>query len=505
MAEYDIAESFRRIELELIASMKRNWQRHNEEENKYGFTWSRWQAEQLKSLEEFKKKNPRLFSSEFKAINEQFLDSILGQRETNFFGVHSGKVQALVKATTGDLVKAEHAMLRKANDEYRKVIYNAQTYLTTGSGTLDQAVDMASNDFLSRGINCVVYKGGRHVNIATYAEMSLRTTNKRVGMYADGAKRQELGVHTVKVSKYGMCSKTCQPWQGRVYVDDVYSGGTAEEAKELNLPLLSTAISGGLFHPNCKHQLSTYYPGLENDDEGDPRDNSVQLTYENPPGTQEHHYLQHQIQRERRLQAGSLSEDKIREHANKEMKLIGLAEKWLKESEKYENAIKEARKDDIISNTWRPVVDSQYEKAIDLTELNLNGIKYIVDGKNVVLDYSVYEKRIGDILAKKYGKDVKMVPRINYPEGVSTPDYLVNGVKYDLKTPIGSGKHTLYNLLKKKKRQSSNFIFDVSECNLSDAEINSQVHYIFYSKSTNFVKTIVIYRDGYIVKAYKKS
>ena len=59
--EYDIAEAFRRIELELISSMRRNWKRHNEEENKYGFTWSRWQAEQLKSLEEFKKKNPRLF------------------------------------------------------------------------------------------------------------------------------------------------------------------------------------------------------------------------------------------------------------------------------------------------------------------------------------------------------------------------------------------------------------------------------------------------------------
>lgn len=331
--DYDIAEAFRRIELELISSMKRNWQRHNEEENKYGFTWSRWQAEQLKSLEEFKKKNPRLFSSEFKAINEQFLDSILGQKETNFFGVHSRKVQALVKATTGDLVKAEHAMLRKANDEYRKVIYNAQTYLASGAGTLDKAIDMASNDFLTRGINCVVYKGGRHVNMATYSEMSLRTTNKRIGMYADGAKRQELGVHTVKVSKYGMCSKTCQPWQGRVYVDDVYSGGTPEEADELNLPLLSTAISGGLFHPNCKHHLSTYYPGMDNDDDGDPR----QPTYENPPGTQEHHYLQHQIQRERRLQVGSLSEDKIKEHADKEQQLIGLDEKYVKQAEQYDN------------------------------------------------------------------------------------------------------------------------------------------------------------------------
>lgn len=86
-----------------------------------------------------------------------------------------------------------------------------------------------------------------------------------------------------------MCSKTCLPWQVRVYIDDVYSGGTKEEAEELKLPLLSTAIKGGLFHPNCKHITKTYYPDLDNDDEDNPR----VIKYENPPGTQEHHYLQY--------------------------------------------------------------------------------------------------------------------------------------------------------------------------------------------------------------------
>lgn len=114
--------------------------------------------------------------------------------------------------------------------------------------------------------------------------------------------------------------------------DDVYSGGTPEEDEELNLPLLSTAMSGGLFHPNCRHHLSVYYPGTQNDD-GDPR----QPTYENPPGTQEHHYLQNQIQRERRLQVGSLSEDKIKEHADKEQQLIGIDEKYVKQAEQYTN------------------------------------------------------------------------------------------------------------------------------------------------------------------------
>ncbi len=364
MADYDIADAFRRIELELIGSMKRNWEKHNLEERKAGFTWSRWQAEQLKGLEDFKKKNPKLFSSRFQAINENFLNTLLSQRETNFFGVNHDRMWALIKASTHDLVKAETAMLRTTNDAYRKVIYNAQVYMASGAGSLKQAIDMASDDFLTKGINCVVYKGGRRVNIATYAEMSLRTANKRMALYADGAKRHQLGVHTVKVSKYGMCSKTCLPWQGRVYVDDVYSGGTADEAKQLKLPLLSEAIHGGLFHPNCKHQLSTYFPEADDEDD-DLRTPSGQVSYENPPGTQEHHYLQHQIQRERRLQIGSFDENKIQEHANKERKLVDLDEAYLKQAEQYAE----------IKNERRELYEKNIEKLKDIPKTLSNFVK----------------------------------------------------------------------------------------------------------------------------------
>ncbi len=98
-----------------------------------------------------------------------------------------------------------------------------------------------------------------------------------------------------------------------MYIDDVYSGGSGEEAEKLNLPLLSTAIQGGLFHPSCKHHLSTYFP----DDEDKAQ-----------KGKQEHHYLQNKIQRERRLIAGSLDENNIRVHKRKEQQLIREDEKY---------------------------------------------------------------------------------------------------------------------------------------------------------------------------------
>jgi hypothetical protein len=249
MADYDISEAFRKIELEMVASMKRNWEKHNIDEKTEGFTWSRWQAEQLKGLEDYRKKNSKKFSGKFDVINENYLNQLTSQHETNFFGINERRMNALIESSMGDLKTAETAMLRKTNDEYRKIIFNSQVYLNSGAGSLNKAIDMASDDFLKRGINCVVYKNGRQVNIADYARMSLRTASTRAQLYAGGARRDELGIHTVKVSSYGMCSPTCLPWQGRVYVDNVYSGGTAEEAERLHLPLLSTAIDGGLFHP----------------------------------------------------------------------------------------------------------------------------------------------------------------------------------------------------------------------------------------------------------------
>ena len=69
--EYDLAEAFQRIENELIASMIRNMDRHRAEETEEGYNWSMWQAEQLKALEKYKRKNQKKYQKQFKSINSQ--------------------------------------------------------------------------------------------------------------------------------------------------------------------------------------------------------------------------------------------------------------------------------------------------------------------------------------------------------------------------------------------------------------------------------------------------
>lgn len=286
--EYDIGKAFDKIENELIASMIRNMDRHRAEELKEGYDWEMWQALQLKQLEKYKKLNAARFKGRFKDINSRIEDLI---RESNkkgylseeikildaikqgffanrseealagaFFRLNERKLNALVRATVKDMSTAETAILRMANDRYRRAIFDAQVYANTGAGTYEKAVDMATKDMLAAGLKCVEYSNGARHTLANYARMAIRTANKRAYLQGEGAKRREWGLSTVIVNKRGGACPLCLPFVGKVMIDDVWSGGKATDGPYM---LLSSAIADGFYHPNCKDSHSTYFPMLD--------------------------------------------------------------------------------------------------------------------------------------------------------------------------------------------------------------------------------------------------
>ena len=288
MSDYNIREAFEKIEDELIDSMMRNFSRHRAEETKEGYNWTQWQAEQLKSLEEYRKHNAKKFGKRFKTINGKIEEMIRTAKAdgnasqeaeileavkdgfkapkkpsehstAEFFKVNDRKLDALIKSTTNDLKRAETAVLRMSNDKYRKAIFNAQVAMNTGAVTYEKAVDMACKDMLNAGLNCVEYKNGARHTLSDYADMAVKTANKRAYLRGEGEKRAEWGVSLVVVnSRQGGCPD-CAKYIGKVFIDDVYSNG--KKSNE-NYPLLSTAIKNGLFHPRCKDSTSTYYEGI---------------------------------------------------------------------------------------------------------------------------------------------------------------------------------------------------------------------------------------------------
>ena len=542
--EYDIVRAFQKIEEDLIASMKRNLSRHIKEERKEGFNWSMWQAEQLNSLKEFKKQNPKLFKKYFSTIDKDIEDVLKKAYESgqakqealilenlkkeksrktksSFFKINDRKLKALITEAQTGISKASSSILRYTNDQYRKIIFNAQVYSNTGVGTPEQAVDMATRDFLSAGLNSIQYSNGARVNIASYAAMAIQTANKRAYLQGEGAKRDEWGIHTVIVHSRGGGCPFCTPFQGRAFIDDVWSSGTAKESEKTGYPLLSTAIAGGLFHPNCKDKATTYFPGI-NSEPTPPTKEEIEIKKQNYRKDQKLKYINRNIEKYRRLELGSIDDANCEKYHDKRIEWQEYKKRFKDNSNEtfYDsNGIEKFRKSDIILQKLNKEVkeDLHYTEITDQLMskkkyqikrqkyfISEDGIKHDVDGKHVVSKPTQKEIEIAGIIGEAIGGKVNIIPRVNQPFGIKTPDYIINGEKFDLKEITGGGKYTIQGNLKGKQKQSDNFVIDISNAKFDIKEAQRQIENIYNSKHYMWVDKIFLVQEKNIINAYKR-
>lgn len=394
MSDYNIREAFEKIEDELIDSMMRNFSRHRAEETKEGYNWTQWQAEQLKSLEEYRKHNAKKFGKRFKTINSKVEEMIRtakadgnasqeaeileavkdgfkapkkpsGHSTAEFFKVNDRKLDALIKSTTDDLKRAETAVLRMSNDKYRKAIFNAQVAMNTGAVTYEKAVDIACKDMLNAGLNCVEYKNGARHTLSDYADMAVKTANKRAYLRGEGEKRAEWGVSLVVVnSRQGGCPD-CAKYIGKVFIDDVYSNGKKSDG---NYPLLSAAIKNGLFHPRCKDSTSTYYPELDDLDAPLSEDEIKELDRQR--GIEEkQQYAQRQAERFDRRAEYSLDEDNKRIAQTR-------ADEWHDRANTLEEKAKQFSLNTNEQKYYRPVFEEDISKTFERK----------IEGKTITID-----------------------------------------------------------------------------------------------------------------------
>lgn len=132
------------------------------------------------------------------------------------------------------------------------------------------------------------------------------------------------------------------------------------------------------------------------------------------------------------------------------------------------------------------------------------GKRYKVDGKYIVLEPTQRELEVAVLMGKIIGGIVSIIPRINYPKNIKTPDYIINKEKYDLKILTQNNKNTMYNSIHKQKRQAENFIIDISNNGMSENNIKEQVEIIYNSRHTEWVKRILIIKDNEVLKAYER-
>lgn len=539
--EYDIGAAFEAIENELIASMIRNMESHKQEEIDEDKQWSMWQTEMLKSLEEYKHNNQKKYGKQFKDINEKIAELIRTARAegnmqqeitilnaikkvfpankiskggtAEFFKLNDRKLEALIKATTDDMKKAETAVLRMANDQYRRIIYNAQVYANTGAGTYEKAVDMATKDFLKAGLNCVEYANGARHTLADYADMAIRTATKRAYLQGEGMKRREWGVYTVIINKRGSgCPcPLCVPFVGKVMIDDVWSGGPKDGVSPvtgIKYPLISAAIAAGLYHPRCRDSHTTYIEGVNTPPDGKYTREELNNLAEKNARRERQQYAERQEKKYNRLSQFSLdSENQEKyEQKQKEWKHVRMRTGSVDSREHIDfRDLEKLQGVKDITEEWKKTATPNSYDIEEIRQYKIGDSVYTVDGKNVLLDYSDKERRIAELLKEELGGKISMVPRVLNPQGISTPDYIFRNEAFDLKELSGTSKNLVYNAIAKKKRQASNFILDISKSPLDENEIIRQIEEVYWSRHTMFVQKIIVIKDGKIRKIYKRN
>lgn len=375
MNDYNIKQLYEDMEIELISSMKRNYKRHLKEEKKTGFEYSQWQAEKLKELKRYHQENKDIIGGYTKGLSDavsKHLQKELKQGSINainkynkvmgkslksnkimnhsFFRTNDKKVSALIKVVNNDLKTANTAVLRMANDQYRQVIHKSSFYVANGVFTEKQATDMATKeltelqktklaideankDFLNRGFNCIEYKDGRRVNIASYSQMAVRTASLRAQLMGEGDFRKSIGRVLVQSTSHGGACPICQKWENKIFIDDVYSGGTKKDGKYM---LLSEAMKQGFLHPNCRHGLTTYYPeaGDIEDYTDEEYENDVDWINNkiNELTNEKLNYVDRNIKKFNRLEIGSLDNNNIKNSNT-------FKKKWLKIKKSISNNI----------------------------------------------------------------------------------------------------------------------------------------------------------------------
>lgn len=340
---YDLEEAFKNIEDDLVNEIINGIKKTTPESVLKEDNITVWRANQLKELENFKKRNKKYFTKNNKkdlykgikeALSETYQEAGSSQQKkilkavekglvthntktdndisSSFNGVNDRKLKALISETQKNLYSAETSAVRYAEDQYRQIIFNSNVYFNTGSGNLVKCIDKATKDFLSAGINNVEYKNGRRVNIQSYAEMALRTAEKRSYIQGEAKMRDEYGLGLVIVNRRGNACPKCMQFVGKIFNDDVYGNAKIDP----KYPLLSEAIAGGLYHPNCKDVHTTYFPGITTERPA-PTKEEVLAAEKQYALEQQQRFNERQIRKYKRLSDGTLDEEETKHYKEK--------------------------------------------------------------------------------------------------------------------------------------------------------------------------------------------
>ena len=120
----------------------------------------------------------------------------------------------------------------------------------------------------------------------------------------------------------------------------------------------------------------------------------------------------------------------------------------------------------------------------------------VIVPKSVFPKPSPREMSAAYILMDYFKADVRFIPRGNQ----KTPDFLIKGLHWELKTPTGTGKYNIQHLLHSAIQQSKNIIVDARFSKMHISRIKNELKYHSNVTTKGIKHLILITKDKKVIE-----
>lgn len=448
--------------------------------------------------------------------------------------INSVNIQNIIQYSYDEIEKSFLNLNKTIQEQVRKTYTDiiTETYIKTNAGVCSyQEAILESLDKLGdKGISILTYQN-KNGNIKNYdvvgtVRRDLLVATRGLAGKVNEEVIKESGNHIVRVTNHfgartgdGEKDYTNHAWwQELQFFCWNYDGKATEEEKKFPdfMEHCNYGDVQGIVGINCKHLFTVWYGSTKKENLGFTYDENKE-EYEK---SQKQRYLENGIRKWKRKQVIA---NKIQDEEGYKKSSIKTKE-WQDKLNTFteENKLKRDYTREHIKGYKDVKIKNEDNKYIDITEETLSkgkqkyklteqqyyidedGNRYNVDNKYVILKPTEREKEIANMLGELYGGKIKIIPRVNEPKNIKTPDYIVKNRRYDLKQISGNGKYVIQGNLKGKQKQADNFVIDITKSEMSIDEAIRQIENIYNSKHFLWLDRIILLKDKEFLKIFKR-
>lgn len=462
--------------------------------------------------------------------------------------INSVNIQNIIKYSYDEIQKTFLQLNKTIQEQVRKtytdILTEAYGKVNAGIVSYQEAILESLDNLGNKGISILTYqdKNGlkKNYDVVETVRRDLLVATRGLAGKVNEEVIKESGCHIVRVTNHfgartgdGEQDYTNHAWwQEKQFFCWNYDGKATEEEKKLPdfIEHCNYGHIQGIVGINCKHLFTIWYGHLEKDK----LDFAYEENEEQYKKTQNQRYLENGVRKWKRKQviANKIQDKEGYEKASKKvrewqdrLKIFteenDLRRDYTREHVKGYKASTNLKNNDTIATN----VDKEVEKVnfVDITNevydnarpyrgkvkkqkfVEENGITYKVDGHKVVYKHDAREIEVANLLNKTFGGNVNILPNVNFPQGIKTPDYIYKGERTDLKRITSKrANDCVKTALKNKEKQANNFIIDNTAQTVQDKEIIKQMQEIYTLKGFQWVDKIYLLKSEEFIKIFKR-